>query len=278
MTALLRAELIKLRTTRTFGALAGAAVATSVIIAGLVALLTEPTKDSVLVDVFASDTSSFFILMLGVVGISGEWRHRTITSSLLAAPKRLRFLAAKTIAFATAGVVLSMITAIAVTVVGATVLFVRDLPLVDAADLAGQAGRNALLAALLGAFGVTIGALLRNQRCGRDVAGGVVRSRARDHCSGAAGGPVRPARGPSRRRGRAAPRRRGDGGSRTARGCRRRGPDDPVDRGGVRRSGNTAPAPRPGMSPFPRLDGKTRDSRLRVEPSPRPTPGPHRIS
>jgi len=163
MTALLRAELIKLRTTRTFGALAGAAVATSVIIAGLVALLTEPTKDSVLVDVFASDTSSFFILILGVVGISGEWRHRTITSSLLAAPKRLRFLAAKTIAFATAGVVLSMITAIAVTVVGATVLFVRDLPIAEATDLAGQAGRNAVVAALLGAFGVTIGALLRNQ-------------------------------------------------------------------------------------------------------------------
>ena len=91
------------------------------LIAGLVAVLTEPTRDSVLVDVFASDTSSFFILVLAVVGISGEWRHRTITSSLLAAPDRRRFLAAKTIAFATAGTVLSLLTAAAVAAVGTVV-------------------------------------------------------------------------------------------------------------------------------------------------------------
>ena len=118
MTALLRAELLKLRTTRTFAAIAAVAVGTSVLIAALVALLTEPTEDSVLVDVFASDTSSFFILVLAVVGISGEWRHRTITSSLLAAPDRRRFLAAKTIAFATAGLVLSLLIAVAVAVAG----------------------------------------------------------------------------------------------------------------------------------------------------------------
>jgi len=163
MIALLRAELLKLRTTRTFAALAGIAVATSILIAGLVALLTEPTKDSVLFDVFASDTSSFFILVLAVVGISGEWRHRTITSSVLAAPYRLRFLAAKAIAFATAGLILSLMIALAVTVVGVAVLSVRDLPLPETSDLLGLVGRNALLAALLGAFGVSIGALLRNQ-------------------------------------------------------------------------------------------------------------------
>ena len=141
MNALLRAELIKLRTTRTFVALAGVAVATSVLIAVLVALLTEPTEDSVLVDVFASDTSSFFILVLAVIGISGEWRHRTITSSLLAAPDRLRFLAAKTIAFADGGA-------------GAVVADrgrrrrrraspssrCADLPLPEIGELAGQVG------------------------------------------------------------------------------------------------------------------------------------------
>ena len=163
MTALLRAELLKLRTTRTFAALASIAVFLSVLIAGLVALLTEPTKDSVLIDVFASDTSSFFILVLAVVGISGEWRHHTITSSLLAAPDRRRFLAAKTVAFATAGLVLSLLISVAVTVVGATVLTIRDLPLPELGDLVAQVGRGALVAAILGAFGVAIGALVRNQ-------------------------------------------------------------------------------------------------------------------
>ncbi|HMG41519.1 MAG TPA: hypothetical protein VK611_09325 [Acidimicrobiales bacterium] len=163
MNALLQAELLKLRTTRTFVALTALAVGSSVLIAGLVALLTEPTRDSVLVDVFASDTSSFLILVLAVVGISGEWRHRTITSSLLAAPDRLRFLGAKTIAFAAAGLLLSVLTAVAVAVVGALVLSVRDLPLPALSEMLAQTGRNALLAALLGAFGVGIGALLRNQ-------------------------------------------------------------------------------------------------------------------
>jgi hypothetical protein len=163
MRGLLEAELIKLRTTRTFAVLAGIAVATSVVIAGLVAALTEPTRESVLVDVFASDTSSFFILVLAVIGISGEWRHRTITSSLLAAPDRTRFLAAKTVAFAVVGAVLSVLTAVTVTVAGAAVLHVRDLPVASLGSIAGQAGRNAVLAALLGAFGVGIGALLRNQ-------------------------------------------------------------------------------------------------------------------
>jgi ABC-type transport system involved in multi-copper enzyme maturation permease subunit len=163
MTVLLHAELLKLRTTRTFVALIGIAVVTSVLSAGLVSILTEPTRDSVLVDVFASDTSSFFILILAVIGISGEWRHRTITSSLLAAPDRLRFLAAKAVAYAAAGVVVSAAIAVAVSLVGTVILSVRHLPLPTVGDVAGQAGRNLVVAALLGGLGVAVGGLLRNQ-------------------------------------------------------------------------------------------------------------------
>jgi ABC-2 type transport system permease protein len=152
-----------LRTTRTFVALAATAVGISLLLAALVSSLTEPTEESVLIDVFASDASSFFILVLAVIGISGEWRHRTITSSLLAAPDRLRFLAAKTLAFAAAGILLSLLISIAVTIVGLAILTVRDLPTPEAGELAGLAMRNALVAALLGAFGVAIGALVRNQ-------------------------------------------------------------------------------------------------------------------
>jgi ABC-2 type transport system permease protein len=163
MTPLLSAELLKLRTTRTFAALAGVAVATSTLIAGLVALLTEPTARSVVIDVFASDTSSLFILVLAVVGITGEWRHRTITSSLLAAPERTRFLAAKTLAFASAGLLLSILISLAVTVVGMAILLARDLPTPEVGELAAQFGRNAVVATLLGAFGVGIGSAVRNQ-------------------------------------------------------------------------------------------------------------------
>jgi ABC-2 type transport system permease protein len=163
MSALLQAELIKLRTTRTFVALALIAVATSLLFTVLSSTLTEPSQDSVLTDVFLSDTSSLFIMILAIVGISGEWRHRTITSSLLAAPHRLRFLAAKVLAFAIAGMALSVIVSIAVTITGVTILEARGLPTPGAGELLSLYARNALVAALLAAFGVGIGALVRNQ-------------------------------------------------------------------------------------------------------------------
>lgn len=85
-------------------------------------LLTRPTRDDVLTDVFAADTSSLFVLVLGIVGITGEWRHRTIAGALLAAPDRLRFLAAKLLAYAVAGLVLSLAVSLAVAAAGAGLL------------------------------------------------------------------------------------------------------------------------------------------------------------
>lgn len=163
MGPLLEAELIKLRTTRTFLALVGTAVGLSLLLTVLIAALTEPTRESVLSDVFQSDLSSLFILVLAVVGISGEWRHRTITSSLLAAPDRVGFMVAKMLAYAAAGVVLSVLITIAVDVAGLAILSARDLPTPSGGDLIDLAWRNFVLAALFGAFGVGVGAIVRNQ-------------------------------------------------------------------------------------------------------------------
>ena len=163
MRRLLRAELIKVRTTRTFYALAGVSVALSVLIVSLSAALSEPSPDSVISDVFLSDLSSLFILILAIVGITGEWRHRTITSSLLAAPDRLRFLAAKTLAFAAAGAMLSIAISVAIGIVGYAVLEVRNQVTPDVGDLLELFARNAFVAALLGAVGVGLGSLIRNQ-------------------------------------------------------------------------------------------------------------------
>jgi ABC-2 type transport system permease protein len=78
-------------------------------------------------------------------------------------PDRVRFLAAKTLAFAAAGLVMSLIISISIAIVAATILSLRDVPLPSIGEIAGQIGRNAAIAALLGAFGVAIGALVRNQ-------------------------------------------------------------------------------------------------------------------
>jgi ABC-2 type transport system permease protein len=163
MSALLSAELLKLRTTRTFVALVGVTAFTSLLIVVLLCLLTEPTEESVLRDVYTADTSSLFVLVLAVVGMTGEWRHRTIAGALLAAPGRVRFLAAKTVAFAAAGVGLSLAVSISVAVVASVLLSLRDLPLPGLLEIVGQIGRNAAIVALLGALGVAAGALVRQQ-------------------------------------------------------------------------------------------------------------------
>ena len=163
MSALLRAELLKLRTTRTFAALVGVAVLLSLLLLVLNALLRDTFDEDDLKTLFAGDFTPLFILLLGIMGITGEWRHRTITSSVLAAPDRLRLLGAKLISYAVAGAVLSFVVTVTLMVVGTTILSIRDIPALDLAPLLDVLWRNLVGAAYLGALGVCLGALLRNQ-------------------------------------------------------------------------------------------------------------------
>ena len=95
--------------------------------------------------------------------MAGEWRHRTITSSVLAAPDRVRLLAAKLISYAVAGTVLSLIVTVALMALGTLILSLRDETTLGVADLADVLWRNLVVAALLGAFGVCVGGIVRNQ-------------------------------------------------------------------------------------------------------------------
>lgn len=163
MSALLRAELLKLRTTRTFFALMGAALALSLLVVALVTLLQDEWLEEDVRATLTSDFTSLFILMLGIVGMAGEWRHRTITGSILAAPDRVRFTLAKLLAYAIAGMVLSLGVTLAVFALGTAILASRDLPTLGVGDLLDILWRNLLVAGLAGAIGVVIGGLVRNQ-------------------------------------------------------------------------------------------------------------------
>jgi ABC-2 type transport system permease protein len=163
MRALLRAELLKLRTTRTFLALVGAAVLVSLLVVVLSAALSEDVTADDVRGIFASDFSALFILLLGIIGMTGEWRHRTITSTVLAAPGRVRLLAAKVVSYAVAGVVLSLIVSVTIMLVGTLILAGRDETTLGIGDLGDVLWRNLLVAAFLGALGVCFGALVRNQ-------------------------------------------------------------------------------------------------------------------
>jgi ABC-type transport system involved in multi-copper enzyme maturation permease subunit len=161
--ALLRAELIKLRTTRTFVVLTAATLAISLLVVVLTTTIQDEWTEDDARDLFTSDFTGLFILLLGVMGMAGEWRHRTITSTVLAAPRRLRLLSAKTISYAVAGIAISLIVTVAIMAIGTLILSARDLPTAGLGDLADVLWRNLVVAAYLGAFGICIGGLIRNQ-------------------------------------------------------------------------------------------------------------------
>ncbi|MDP1849337.1 MAG: ABC transporter permease [Solirubrobacteraceae bacterium] len=163
MSSLLRAEMLKLRTTRTFAALVGAALALSLLVVVLTAILGNDWSEQNTRNLFAADFTGLFILLLGVMGMAGEWRHRTITGTILAAPDRLRLLSAKTLSYAAAGALLSLIVTVIIMIVGTIILAVRGIDGAPLSDLVDVLWRNLLVAALLGALGVGIGALVRNQ-------------------------------------------------------------------------------------------------------------------
>jgi ABC-2 type transport system permease protein len=160
MTRLLQAELLKLRTTRTFAALVGTAAALSLLLITVAASMGEDNDPRSL---FSGDFTSFFILLLGAIAMTGEWRHRTITSSVLAAPDRVRLLTAKAVSYSVAGVVLSLVVTASIMLVGTLILSSRGEQTLDLAGLLDVLWRNLAVAALLGPLGVCVGALLRNQ-------------------------------------------------------------------------------------------------------------------
>ena len=112
---------------------------------------------------FTNTSITYIIVLLGAIAMSGEWRHRTITGSVLAAPDRVRLLAAKALSYSVAGVVLALLVTVATMVVGTLILDVRGETTLGLGGLADVLWRNLAVAALLGPLGVCVGALLRNQ-------------------------------------------------------------------------------------------------------------------
>jgi len=163
MSRLLRAELLKLRTTRTFVVFVLCALGLSLLIAVLTAALSEQISPEEAAQGAYSDVSSPFILLLAVVATTGEWRHRTIASTVLAAPDRVRLVGAKVIAYALAGVVLSLLVSVCTFLVATVILSARDQPTPEFGDFLALLWRSLVFAAYYGALGVAIGALIRNQ-------------------------------------------------------------------------------------------------------------------
>ena len=166
MTRLLSSELLKLRTTRTFYALNGAAIALIVIITVLGAALgkfkTAATPGRGMLGV--AGMAPLFALVIGVIGVTTEFRHGTITPSLLVEPVRTRLMAAKLAAQLIAGLVLGAASFTVCAGIVAVILSGRGIATgMSTSDWIGAVIGGALATMLYAAGGLGVGALLRNQ-------------------------------------------------------------------------------------------------------------------
>jgi ABC-2 type transport system permease protein len=163
MTGLLGAEIFKLRSTRTFYGLVGGSVGLILIIVILVtALVKFSDSDNPLTDImmFAGFLQPF-VLVLGILAITSEFRHGTITPSLLVTPDRVKLVLAKLAATVLVGLGLGLITSVLIFLIVKGIGGLRDL------DTSGDAGKiiigTTVGTGIWGALGLGVGSILRNQ-------------------------------------------------------------------------------------------------------------------
>jgi ABC-2 type transport system permease protein len=175
MTALVRAEWTKLFSTRVWwGLLIGACLMAG----GFAALFTalagveqngqpglppvgDPGYEELVLSVGAN--ASVLLLILGIIGMTQEYRHRTATPTFLTTPKRGRVVIAKLLGYALVAIPFALV----ILAVGLVVVLVYagargDAPALNADNLQtlGSAG---LVLVIFTVIGVGVGALLRNQ-------------------------------------------------------------------------------------------------------------------
>ena len=169
MIRLVRAEFTKLTTTRLVYGMAAAMAAFAVltVVANILDRQGAPplSADSLPLLVGGPVTLlSGAALLLGILGMTGEFRHQTVTQTFLVTPDRGRVVAAKLVAYPLAGIALA-VSILAFTAALATAwLAAKGITpsLLDAR--LGRVLVGAVLAAgLCGLVGVGVAALVRNQ-------------------------------------------------------------------------------------------------------------------
>ena len=166
MNRLIRAEALKLRSTRTFYGVTIGALALIAIAVGATAAATHfhpgdhPGRDAS----GAAGLAQTFALVLGVLAVTGEFRHGTITPSLLITPRRTPLLVAKLIDLALAGLVFGGLAFAGAAAIVLSILSYRGIGSgLDGGDAAAIVAGGTVATALFAALGVGIGAIVRNQ-------------------------------------------------------------------------------------------------------------------
>ena len=168
MIAVVRSELLKIRTTRGWWAylivlvgLVGIGAAAEV---GSRTVAERSGLDFQLALVDVVGISSLLAIILGITMVTTEFRHGTITPTFLATPSRERVLAGKAVAGILIAVLFAVLAFAVVVVVASiwTTVDGGDLALADG-DVVDRAGRTALGVVLWLLMGLAIGSAVQNQ-------------------------------------------------------------------------------------------------------------------
>jgi ABC-2 type transport system permease protein len=166
--AQIRAELLKVRSTRTTLGLALGMLALVLLFVVLTGLLGSAHSLSTKEDqrqLFAIGSfAGVFAALAGVLLVTSEYRFGTIRPTFLFTPRRSRVLGAKLIASLLAGLVFGVVGVGLGLAVGSVILSGRGISAVlSGGELALLAGGSLTAIALWGAIGVGVGMIVRNQ-------------------------------------------------------------------------------------------------------------------
>jgi ABC-2 type transport system permease protein len=164
---LFRAELLKLRTTRMVYGLLGALLVI-VALANIIGVLASPERELVGEEnqsgfFGAAASGIIFVLLLGVMLMAGEFRHGTITQTLLITPNRWKVLAAKLAAGAVLGLVFGAIAEVFSFLTATPLLYLRGIDLAIGNEAAELVFGTLLTTSLCAMLGVALATLIRNQ-------------------------------------------------------------------------------------------------------------------
>jgi ABC-type transport system involved in multi-copper enzyme maturation permease subunit len=169
MSAQLRSELLKQRTTRTSLVLLAWMVGLVVLVVALHVLAfgaADLSRESNQMKILGLGTSigALFASLLGAISITGEIRTGTIRPTLLVTPRRTRVVVAKIQASSLAGVAVGLIAEAVTAGAEAAGLGLRGIHIeLGVSDYAQLLAGGALAGALFAAIGVGVGAIVRNQ-------------------------------------------------------------------------------------------------------------------
>ena len=168
MIDLLRAEFLKLRSTRTALGLFIITLIVSVVpTILLVALAPREVLDSEEAGSFFNVAASlvpYVVLVFGILGMTNEYRHGTITYTYVATPRRGRVMIAKLVVYALVGAAMMLVAIVLVQLTARMGLQVRGIGYQSPEGMTlADPARQVVVAGLMTAFGVSLGALLRAQ-------------------------------------------------------------------------------------------------------------------